>query len=86
MLETGYDYGSFSGIHLAAISGVHVFSRRDSVAALGNIATHPQYRGQGHATALTLRLCQELWGRRAYRPKRELRKQDCHSLPSCSRV
>ncbi len=60
MLETGFYYGVRRGGVLAAVSGVHVFSRRYRVAALGNVATHPEHRGRGLATVATARLCQEL--------------------------
>jgi len=37
-----------------------VYSPRQRVAALGNITTHPEHRGRGHARAVTARLCQHL--------------------------
>ena len=40
--------------------GVHVFSRRYGVAALGNVATVPERRGRGLARAVCARLCREL--------------------------
>jgi ribosomal protein S18 acetylase RimI-like enzyme len=60
MLETGYYFGVRRGGALVSVSGVHVVSARYQVAALGNIATHPDFRGQGLATVATARLCQEL--------------------------
>lgn len=42
---------------LICVAGVHVFSRQYRVAALGNIATHPDFRGQGFATTATAGLC-----------------------------
>ena len=45
---------------LVAVAGVHVFSRRYRVAALGNIATHPSVRRQGLALAATEAACQAL--------------------------
>jgi ribosomal protein S18 acetylase RimI-like enzyme len=62
MLETGYYFGIRRGGMLASVAGVHVFSRPYKVAALGNITTRPDFRGQGLATAATVRLCQELRG------------------------
>ena len=35
-------------------------SPRYRVAALGNIATHPKYRGKGYGTAVTAKLCGSL--------------------------
>jgi ribosomal protein S18 acetylase RimI-like enzyme len=60
MLETGYYFGIRRGGALVSVAGVHVYSPRYRVAALGNIATRPDLRGQGLATAVTTRLCQEL--------------------------
>jgi ribosomal protein S18 acetylase RimI-like enzyme len=60
MLETGYYFGIRRGGVLVSVAGVHVFSRPYKVAALGNITTRPDFRGQGLATAATARLCQEL--------------------------
>ena len=60
MLETGRYYGLRRGGRLACVAGVHVVSPQYSVAALGNITTHPDYRGQGLATRATARLCQAL--------------------------
>ena len=59
MLETG----CYFGIHkaqLVSVAGVHVFSPRYRVAALGNITTHPDLRGQGLGQAVTTRLCRHL--------------------------
>ncbi len=60
MLETGMTFGVRDGGALASVAGVHVYSSSRRVAALGNIATHPDYRGRGLATAATARLCREL--------------------------
>jgi ribosomal protein S18 acetylase RimI-like enzyme len=60
MLETGFYYGIRRGGALVSVSGVHVYSPLYKVAALGNIATRPDARGQGFGTAATGRLCQEL--------------------------
>jgi predicted GNAT family acetyltransferase len=60
MLGTGQYFGLVSNGRLAAISGIHVFSPIYRVAALGNIATHPDDRGKGFGTGVTRRLCLEL--------------------------
>jgi ribosomal protein S18 acetylase RimI-like enzyme len=60
MLETGFYYGVRQNGELAAVSGVHVVSREYSVAALGNITTHPDCRGRGLATIATAAVCQAL--------------------------
>jgi len=61
MLKTG----QYVGIQddqgqLLCAAGVHVYSPAYRVAALGNIATHPDHRGHGLATAATAGLCQQL--------------------------
>ena len=60
MLETNKYYGYFVNEKLVGISGVHVYSSDYKVAALGNIATHPDYRGQQIGFKLTSKLCHDL--------------------------
>lgn len=60
MLETGEYVGVVSGGRLVAVAGVHVVSARTRVAALGNIATHPAWRGRGLARAAVARLVASL--------------------------
>ncbi len=49
--------GLFRGIRreglLAAVAGVQAASRQEGVAAIGNIFTHPDFRGQGLAQTAT---------------------------------
>jgi ribosomal protein S18 acetylase RimI-like enzyme len=60
MLETNKYFGYFESGRLIGAAGVHVFSERYKVAALGNIATHPDYRGKQIAYKLTSALCYNL--------------------------
>ncbi len=60
MLETGQYYGIWQGNCLISVAGIHVYSPHYRVAALGNITTHPQYRGMGLGTLVTSCLCQSL--------------------------
>lgn len=60
MLETGKYFGIRDGKKLAAVAGVHVYSKEYKIAVLGNIATLPEYRGKGLASAVTGHLCAEL--------------------------
>lgn len=60
MLETGRYYGLFDGPDLISIAGIHVYSPRYRVAALGNITTHPDWRGRGLALRVTAALCRAL--------------------------
>lgn len=61
MLETGHYLGIETRGKLVAVAGVHVYSARYRVAAIGNIATLPDVRRRGFATTLTHRLCSDLF-------------------------
>jgi RimJ/RimL family protein N-acetyltransferase len=60
MLETNQYFGVWGTEGLISVAGVHVYSPRYRVAALGNITTHPAFRGKGHATMVTAALCTSL--------------------------
>lgn len=60
MLETGMYFGIRASNRLVSMAGVHVYSARYRVAALGNIATHPDFRGKGYARTVTARACAAL--------------------------
>ena len=60
MLETGCYYGIQKQGEWVSVAGVHVYSAAYRVAALGNVTTHPDYRGQGLASAVCAKLCREL--------------------------
>ncbi|MGI9016998.1 MAG: GNAT family N-acetyltransferase [Euzebya sp.] len=56
LLDTGYYLGRHTDGMLVAVGGVHVVDLVNSVAAIGNVATHPAYRRQGHARAVVVEL------------------------------
>ncbi len=60
MLGTGQYFGIRARGTLACVGGIHVYSPEYRVAALGNIATHPDHRGNGFGKAVTARICQSL--------------------------
>lgn len=60
MLETGYYYAIRREGKLVSAAGVHVYSPVYKAAALGNITTHPDWRGRGLGTRVSARVCQEL--------------------------
>ena len=60
MLETGRYYGIRNGRTILSVAGIHVYSPRYRVAVVGNVTTHPDYRGRGLGTAVCARLCKEL--------------------------
>jgi len=60
MLETNQYFGIRGDEGLLSVAGIHVYSAEYKVAALGNIATRPDYRGRRLGQAVTARLCQAL--------------------------
>jgi ribosomal protein S18 acetylase RimI-like enzyme len=60
MVETRKYFGYFNKGMLVGIAGIHVYSMQYRIAALGNIATHPDFRGRKIAYKLTSYLCNNL--------------------------
>ena len=60
MIESGKYFGYFNEESLIGVAGIHVYSPVFRIAALGNIATHPDFRGQRIAYKLTSALCFDL--------------------------
>lgn len=52
-IEEGVYYGVFVDGRLASIAGTHVVAPSQGVAVVGNVFTHPRYRGQGLAAVAT---------------------------------
>jgi ribosomal protein S18 acetylase RimI-like enzyme len=61
-LGLGRVTGAFAGSRLVAIAACHVYSRQYSVAAIGAVATHPDFRRQGYCSAVTNALVHLLAG------------------------
>jgi len=59
-LEEGAYYGVYQNGRLASIAGTHVVSPAEGVAVVGNVFTHPRYRGKGFAAATTGAVTAEL--------------------------
>jgi ribosomal protein S18 acetylase RimI-like enzyme len=55
--------GAWAGGRLVAIAGTHVASARTRAAALGDVVTHPELRGQGVGAWVTASLCALLFER-----------------------
>ena len=59
------DVGLYRGIvvdgRLVAIAGTHVMSPQERIAVVGNVFTHPAYRGRGYATAVTSAVTEALF-------------------------
>lgn len=52
-LEDGTYYGVFVDKRLVSIAGTHVVAPSEGIAVVGNVFTHPNYRGRGLATIAT---------------------------------
>lgn len=59
-LIDGVYYGVFTGGDLVSIAGTHVVSRAERTAVVGNVLTHPRFRGRGLATVATSAVTAEL--------------------------
>jgi predicted GNAT family acetyltransferase len=60
MLETNQFFGYRHNNQLVSVAGIHVYSRDYRIAALGNITTHPDFRGQGYARQCASAVCHSL--------------------------
>lgn len=60
MVQTGHYYGIRQSGRIVCVAGIHVYSARYRVAALGNVTTDPELRGRGLARRATAKLCREL--------------------------
>jgi ribosomal protein S18 acetylase RimI-like enzyme len=59
-IARGVFYGVLAGDQLVSVAGTHLVSPTYGVAAIGNVFTHPDYRGRGYATAATAAVVAEL--------------------------
>jgi len=59
-LEAGPFYGAYHEEELVAVAGVHVLSESGSMAAIGNVFTHPAHRGQGFGRKVSAQLIRGL--------------------------
>lgn len=60
MVEQGVFFGAWQGSDLVAVAGTHLVNQEERVAAVGNVYTRPDCRGQGLASGLTAAVCAEL--------------------------
>jgi RimJ/RimL family protein N-acetyltransferase len=52
-IDAGIYYGVFEDEKLVSVAGTHVVSPQEGVAVVGNVFTHPRYRGRGYAERAT---------------------------------
>jgi len=62
-LMQGIFYGVERDGRLVSVAGTHLISYAYGVGAIGNVFTHPDYRGRGYARACTAAVLRELAGR-----------------------
>jgi ribosomal protein S18 acetylase RimI-like enzyme len=62
-LMQGIFYGVERDGRLVSVAGTHLVSPTYGVAAIGNVFTHPDYRGRGYAQVCTAEVLRELCGR-----------------------
>ncbi len=67
VIESGVYFGAIEDGRLVAVAGTHVVSPEEGIAVVGNVFTHPRYRGKGYArivtgatTAYLLRTCRDV--------------------------
>jgi ribosomal protein S18 acetylase RimI-like enzyme len=60
ILREGVYYGVYADQRLVAMAGTHVMAPSQGLALVGNIMTHPRYRGQGHGSVATSAVTAEL--------------------------
>lgn len=60
MLETNQYFGILENNRLISIAGIHVYSPRYKVAAIGNITTLPKFRNKGFGARVSAALCRSL--------------------------
>jgi len=61
-LALGIFYGVKDHGYLASAAGTHIVAHRMGMAAVGNVCTYREYRGQGYATRCTSAVCADLLG------------------------
>lgn len=62
MLKTDKYFGVKRGKDIVSVAGIHVFSPLYNIAVLGNITTHPNFRGKGLAKKCIIRLLKSFEG------------------------
>lgn len=60
MLETGKYFGIRRNGRLVSAAGIHVYSPQYRVAAIGNVATHPEFRKRGLGSHVTSAVCRSM--------------------------
>ena len=59
-VSNGVYFGAFTRGRLVAAAGTHIYSAHEGVAVLGNVFTHPDFRGRGYGAAVTTAVTESL--------------------------
>ncbi len=62
-IERAVYYGVVEGDMLVSVAGTHIVAPNEGVAVVGNVFTHPEYRGRGYAERVTSAVSAELFER-----------------------
>ncbi len=62
-IEQAIYYGVVEGDQLVSVAGTHIVAPNEGVAVVGNVYTHPEYRGRGYAERVTSAVSTELFER-----------------------
>ena len=62
-IEQAIYYGVVEGDLLVSVAGTHIVAPNEGVAVVGNVYTHPEYRGRGYAERVTSAVSTELFER-----------------------
>jgi ribosomal protein S18 acetylase RimI-like enzyme len=63
MLRGGAYFGILDADRLLAVAGTHLLAPQAGMAALGNVVTRPEARGQGHGTIVSQAVTESLLAR-----------------------
>ena len=86
MFSCGVYYGAFVDGRLAAVAGTHALSARHGIAVIGNVFTHPAYRGRGLGTAVTGAVAHALMERGARDVVLNVREDNAPAIAAYSRL
>ncbi|OPZ64308.1 MAG: ribosomal-protein-alanine N-acetyltransferase [Candidatus Aerophobetes bacterium ADurb.Bin490] len=60
-MKTGKYYMIRKNSDIISTAGVHFLNDKYKIAAIGNVATAPEYRGKGYASSIVASLVRDLW-------------------------
>ncbi len=85
-LESGLFFGVYESDDLITMAGVHVYSETSSVAAVGNVFTHPEHRGEGFGTLASTAVTTRLLARGIRTIVLNVSNENAHAIRSYSKI